>query len=211
MNPMRGSAASAGLSAIILRAWGQVPSITSSVLGGTANVSGETAPGPGNKRAVPGWTRSSSIRGWPPNPMPSCNSLCRSPSWAIRAVPMATRDSRGCWRKTTRVAVSTGTSPTHQQADAGRWHREQVGRGPFRGMRSSGIRALGQSPAATETARTRNRCHAGDGWRLRTGTVFQIPQQRQHLPSLDQARFRRLGSRLEARFPKASADAGGWP
>ena len=53
---------------------------------------------------------------------------------------MATRDSRGCWRKTIRVEVSTGTSPTHQQTDAGRWHREQVCRGSFSGMEALVVR-----------------------------------------------------------------------
>ena len=46
----------------------------------------------------------------------------------MRAVPMATRDSRGCCKNTTRVAVSTGVNSAHQQAEAGRRQREQVRR-----------------------------------------------------------------------------------
>ena len=46
----------------------------------------------------------------------------------MRAVPMATRDSRGCCKNTTRVAVSTGVNSAHQHAEAGRRQRTQEGR-----------------------------------------------------------------------------------
>ena len=63
MNPMRGKARSAGLSATILRAWGHVPSMMINVSGGLSRASGATAPGPGNSKAVPGRASNSSMRG----------------------------------------------------------------------------------------------------------------------------------------------------
>ena len=66
--------------------------------------------------------------------MPSWSSLPARPRWAMRAVPMATRASQGCWRKTTRVRVSSGVRSVHQQTERGRRQRRQVGRGSGAGI-----------------------------------------------------------------------------
>ena len=49
--------------------------------------------------------------------------------WAIRAVPIATFDSRGCWRKQVRVTEGMVRRCEHQQADEGRRQCAQSGRG----------------------------------------------------------------------------------
>src|ERR1700694_266444 len=135
---MRGSACKRGLRLTTLRACAQVPSTTISVRGELAeSCSGSRAPSPGKSRAVPEAATRARTRSCAPNSTPRCSSELGRDRWAILAVPMATRLSRGCCREQTRVRLCSGVSRSHQQTFAGRWQRLQTVRGRKSKLRPS--------------------------------------------------------------------------
>ncbi len=126
-NAIRGSAAIAGFAASIFSAWSQVASITTSVRGGAAAAAPASTP-PGKRSAVPSAATTSRTRGWSSNERPRCSSAFSSATRVSRAEQMASRASRGCCSRTTRVRDGMGPSPPQTQKVSGRRQRRQVAR-----------------------------------------------------------------------------------